>query len=242
MIRALGVAAGVLACACSALAGMILPETIEQTRSFSEVFQGDSGGLDRVTFEPFDNNDGRRELVGVELAINATARLDAALENRSASPTGNVVIDFGPVLNVVIDVGHATAFGSLFIVGEPIFAGPLDLPATDGVAFSGPDALFFEALALAIDASHPIMPGGGLPDLYERLTESDEVVVELSSANRLTYPEGFAPGTALARRVTDFSTSGEVTLTYLFVPSPGAAVLCGVGAFVVMVRRLTRRS
>ncbi len=208
--------------------------TVEQTLPFSAVFQP-GGGEVSLTFDAFDPQD-VLEVVAVTLTIDATADISAALENVASDPVIDLPVRYAPGARTTFDLGSSSSTLALFAQGEALIDAPLSLPETDNQPGSGPDFISFDEDALLVQQTWDLTSTPSVPDILDRLTEGAAPTVGITPTTFFSFPEGFPDGTAFLRRVDDFTLTGDVTLSFTFIPSPGTLLCAGLGLIIASRR------
>mgnify|MGYP006300689295 CR=1 FL=1 len=216
---------------------LLSPGLWVEEQTVSAPFGATPSSADEVLLAPFDDANGTRELIGLRITADATASLDAAIENRSTEPTSDLRVALTPVITALVDVGLARSFIGATLGETPVVDALLNLGPADGSAGSGPDFVDFGRVTGPVSESAELGPTSGVPDLFEVVAGMGEVKVTVRTGQSLTFPDGFPTGTMLRPTVENYAVTGLVRLTYIYeVPGAGSWAI-GLAGLVVVVRR-----
>lgn len=227
-------AALALSLAGNAAAGLFGPEDEIHEEAFSINFAGPN--LATISFPGFSTNNGQRELLAITLNLDGTATMDVGFENLSAFPISLAIL-FGPQLNISATAGPTTLPSAA--QAEPLVSDTLNLAAADAPApnQAGPDYVFFGTVTGPIDNENLLaLPG---TPFANNATDAGTVGVNLSAAHFLGFPTAPPPGIGIRRWVSDYTITGNATLTYTFqiVPTPGTLGLAWLAIGMMTLRR-----
>ena len=191
------------------------------TQSETYSFQLAPGGT-TVTFEQFDELDGDRPLVGVEVSFRGTAQVDVTAENDAGVPAPDVAAALLSTLSLdVADLALDLALERTIATGG--------LAASDGVPGSGPDFFDFGTISDSGEATAFVSAPGDI----DTFAGTGTITADITGAGDWLVV-GISEGTVIGQ---NFMASGDLAITYTFVPAPAGATLLAVAALPLRRRR-----
>lgn len=170
-------------------------------------------------FDQFDDLGGTRTLEEVVLSFDVVMNADVTAENEAPTAAEFFELLFDGDVEVLLDGFNISdtasdAFGA-------------SLAESDGVESSGPDFVDFGVVTLSLAASDSRTSN---LDEYLGSGNIDGVLMSVGEFN-------FSGTTGATISVEEFELLGSVSLTYRYVPAPGAAALLGFGGIAAARRR-----
>lgn len=180
-----------------------------------------SPGSETLLFDQFDDLDGARQLKEVRISFEGMIGGRATAENDSVLAAPGFGVSLSGSVEVTVLGGVMDAIGIVNM--NEVQA----LDATDGVRHSGPDYHEFGDLADVVSGSDSTTSDLG------SFVGLGTVAVDVDGLAGFS----FFGTTDATLGIDDLRSEGEATLTYVFLPTPGAAGLALLGGVVGIRRR-----
>jgi uncharacterized protein (TIGR03382 family) len=199
----------------AAFGGISLQEIVQEREVSVPLVAGEAF----FNFDQFDDLGGTRTLEEVELSFDVVMNADVTAENEAPTAAEFFELLFDGDVEVLLDGFNISnmssdAFGAT-------------LAESDGTEGAGPDFVDYGTLTLGLSTSDSRTTN--LSE-YRGNGNVDGILTSVGEFN-------FSGTTGATITVEEFELLGSVSLTYRYVPAPGAAALLGLSGLATLRRR-----